>query len=1145
MRILNLFFKNINSLAGEGRIYFDQGPIAESGVFAITGPNGSGKTSILDIITLGLYGETFRFDKPAVHVMTKQTRECFAQVEFALGDDKYRANWEVKYDDIQQTKAPMPTMSLSQINDQEQLLADTPNQVRNKIAELTGMDFHKFSKSIVLPQGDFAAFLNALDSERMDILEKISGKDLYTDYRQQTETRFSQGQTRLRELQQDLNTLPLLDNSALEAAAEDLQDFKDQIIEYKQQQRQTQEQLTNLDNIAQLEHQQRQLQSQQLVLAKKIEHSQKDLQRIVDSQEALPFRSNIALLDSKQVLVEQQQATLDSYRKELLMLQQQLGQESDQPPLTSDKSLAEQKQVIDNLKLSVSELKSELPRQRELAASIQQELNVNRSGLAELDIWLQSHQADAILLNDFPDVVRLRNLRTERIQLSGKQKSQDNWTKKTTAGLKKNQSALQTIKTELTDLKERIAADQQTLLDIAQGRSFDELKELQQEQQLRVNDLKELFALAEVTAKLTDKGFFSWLGIKKNTEVPPNIVELESRLNDLKQEMSREENIIKVLEQALRNEALIKKMGIDRPKLVDGSPCFLCGSTAHPFVLKPPVFSDAKKALTDQRGKIQALKTKVDSASTQFSAAQKFGSKLSAKQQRLIQMHSQWTTLASRLNIMHNHLEIGDLSRQKALLLEETEELTKISNLVKQHAQLQRNIAKMNLDIETKQALLEKLTKTVEGLEHSWNNKPADFDEIEQNFAKCIAEEKTLTEKLEQQLSSLGEKLPPKGKEDKLYDRLTSRRQDYQIYLLRQQGLQKDLLVLTEQLQNSDNKIAAYQQQISSSLESLSQQERLGIHIAIIEKQKLIADQDQHWRVAQIEYKTIFQTLEEKIAGSHFASLDELKSLLHLIDEESQIRQALDSANTKWVEIEQQLQSLSTRLADESATANHLSQTELQQLLSETSQKIDIVEQEIFTLQNKLDKQQQYRERYQTILLEAEQQQLVFAQAEADMKLIQEDPAGFRQHIQQLMIDRLLSQTNQILEKLSGRYYVRSGPSEHGLSLEIEDGKQSNLRRLPQTLSGGESFVVSLALALGLAEIANNGKAIDSLFLDEGFGNLDAEALYLAMSTLESFKTYGKTVGVISHVEGVKKRIKTQIELVKKPNGHSELKLVA
>jgi exonuclease SbcC len=98
---------------------------------------------------------------------------------------------------------------------------------------------------------------------------------------------------------------------------------------------------------------------------------------------------------------------------------------------------------------------------------------------------------------------------------------------------------------------------------------------------------------------------------------------------------------------------------------------------------------------------------------------------------------------------------------------------------------------------------------------------------------------------------------------------------------------------------------------------------------------------------------------------------------------------------------------------------------------------------------------------------------------------------------------------------------------------------------LPKSLSGGESFVISLALALGLSELANNGKAVDSLFLDEGFGSLDADVLNTVVNTLQSLRMQGKTVGVISHVEAVKKRIKTRIEMVKKPNGLSQLKKVS
>ena len=1149
MKILNIFFKNINSLEGEGQVYFDQGPIADSGVFAITGPNGSGKSSILDVITLGLYGETFRFDKPAAHVMTKQTSECFAQVEFALGENKYRSSWEVHRSDSSSESIPMlPKMMLKRLSGEEEVLAETPNQVRHRVAELTGMDFHRFSKSIVLPQGDFAAFLNALDSERMDILEKISGTDLYADYKQRIEGQYTQSQTRLAQLQQEIATIPMLDQLSLEAAEQDLQDFSEQVSEFKQQQDLVKRQLAHFQSAADMRAKQQRIQSQRQELEQRIADYQLDLKRIADGQSATQFRAEVNLLDVKQVQVEEHQASLDSYRKELVMLQQKLGSETEIPPFSvSEKSLIEQKQAIDALKLSVSELKLELPRQRELAQSIRKQMGDNQAALSEIDLWFQAHLSDANLIEDFPDVVRLRQLRAERIDLGRKQKSQASWAKNITTARNKNKNALQSTQEDLVDLKAQIESDQQTLDAIAQGRSFDDLKELQQEQQARVDDLRELVSLAGVTSRLSNRGFLRLLGIKKKTDLPPNVPELQAALDDLLQEMSREENIIKVLEAALRNEALTKKMTADRAKLVDGKPCYLCGSTTHPYVEKPPVFTDAKKALVDQRGKIQGLRSRIDNATVQLKAAQKFDSQLSAKQQRLQQMHSQWTLLANRLNVMRDGMDIDNLSLQKRLLTQETEELDKLDKLVKQHAQLQRNLAKMRADIENKQAALEKLNLTVQQLDSQWAGRPPEFDEIEQRYNGCVAEEKTLVEKLEKQLLALGEKMPGKGKENALFDRLNSRRQDYQVYQMRQAGLQKESEALKQQLESCDNKIKVFEAQIASKTEQLGQQEQLGLHIAIIEKQKLIIDQEQQLRVSQIEHKTILQALSDRMAETAFSSVDELRALLQLIDKEVEIRRQLDEGKAKLIDLAQQLEQLTAAIDIEMAQIadEHLSEPVLQQQLDNVSRQLDIAEQEVQTLETKLAKQQQYQNKYQSLNSQIETEMLTFTQAQAEMAVINDDPAGFRRQIQQMMTDRLLSQTNQILEKLSGRYYVRSGSSEHGLALEIEDTKQKSVRRLPQTLSGGESFVVSLALALGLAEIANNGHAIDSLFLDEGFGNLDAEALYLAMTTLENLKTHGKIVGVISHVEGVKKRIKTQIELVKKPNGLSELKMVA
>ena len=1143
MRILNICFKNINSLEGEGRIHFDQGPIADSGVFAITGPNGSGKTSILDVITLGLYGETFRFDKPAAHVMTKQTDDCFAQVEFALGEEKFRSTWNAARSE---GEVQIPRMTLQRIDGQEEVLAETPAQVRNRIAELTGMDFHKFSKSMVLPQGDFAAFLHALDSERLDILEKISGSDLYADYRRQAEEQFSQAKTGLDRLQQDIASIPLLNQEAIDIAELDLHDFQDQAVELKQQQQAVLDLLAGLQNVAKLGQQRQQLERQRSELQSQAQHYDQDLRRIEAGRSVLQYRNDLTLVDDKQLQLERHRSTLETYRRESAMLQQQLsaGGASEQP--APNVSLEEQKQAIDSLKLTISEIKLELPRQNELAQAIQQQVADNQSALGEVENWLRDHASDAVLLTDFPDLVRLRNLRGELAELSSKQKAQANWSKNTTSALKKNKSALDTTRADLADLQEKIEADQQALDSIAQGRSFDELKETLQEQQIRVSEFQELNALAEVTARLSKKGWFSWLGGNKQDDLPDE-AEIQTKLDALLDEMQREENIIKVLEQAIRNEAIIKKMSADRAKLVEGQPCYLCGSTYHPYVLKPPVMTGAKKALVDQRGKIQALKSRIDSAMAQLKAAQKANSQMNAKQARLQQIRSQWILLANRLAVMRDGMEIGNLSLQKRLLTEETEELSKLNELVKQHAQLQRDIEKAKNSVVSKQAQLEKFTAAVTELEENWNNRPPEYIQVEQRLQACQAEEKALVEKLEAQLGALGEKLPKKGKENPLFDRFNARRQDYQIYQLRQKGLQDEINALNEKLQACQSTIIAYQERLSSSLEALGAQEKVGLHLALIEKQKLIADEDHQLRVAQIEFDAAQRSLNDKLAAAgSIGTLDELRELLRLIDQEADIQQKLADSTSKLAQLEQQVEQIGATLEAETGLQDaSLSESDLHRESRNLGERIDIAEQEIRTLHNKLDKQQQYRERYLALKEQMEEQQRLFAQAESELSLINDEHGGFRRRIQQMMIAKLLSHTNRILEKLSGRYYVRGEANDNGLALEIEDTKQKNLRRLPQTLSGGESFVVSLALALALAEMANNGKAIDSLFLDEGFGNLDAESLYLAMSTLEGLKTQGKTVGVISHVEGVKKRIKTQIELVKKPNGLSELKMVA
>jgi exonuclease SbcC len=266
--------------------------------------------------------------------------------------------------------------------------------------------------------------------------------------------------------------------------------------------------------------------------------------------------------------------------------------------------------------------------------------------------------------------------------------------------------------------------------------------------------------------------------------------------------------------------------------------------------------------------------------------------------------------------------------------------------------------------------------------------------------------------------------------------------------------------------------------------------------------------------------------------------------MLELIDRQPELEGQLTALETDIETMTAQLEQNNALLQAELAQADTtLSKEEVEVQLRSLAEKMDIAQLEVQRLERTLKEQAQQKQRHDAILAQLQDQEAIASQCLAEAQQIAaESGVEFRRRVQRQVAERLLAQTNEILEKISGRYYIRQAPSEQGLALEIEDTYQANVRRLPRTLSGGESFIVSLALALGLSELANNGRAVDSLFLDEGFGNLDAENLYTVISTLESLHTHGKVVGVISHVESVQKRFKAQLQVVRKPNGMGELR---
>ena len=147
----------------------------------------------------------------------------------------------------------------------------------------------------------------------------------------------------------------------------------------------------------------------------------------------------------------------------------------------------------------------------------------------------------------------------------------------------------------------------------------------------------------------------------------------------------------------------------------------------------------------------------------------------------------------------------------------------------------------------------------------------------------------------------------------------------------------------------------------------------------------------------------------------------------------------------------------------------------------------------------------------------------------------------FRIFAQKITLSQVLANANKYLNKINGRYNLILSPNndKDNLALYVIDKEQGGEVRPTTNLSGGERFIVSLALALGLSQISGSKARVDSLFLDEGFGSLDEDSLNTALDALAEVRREGRMIGIISHVQALKERIRAQINVIPRSEGVS------
>jgi exonuclease SbcC len=1259
MKILRIGGKNLASLAGEFEVDFEQEPLASSGLFAISGPTGAGKSTLLDALCLALYDATPRLLKGpragnflpdvGIEVLSVQDRrtllrrgtaEAYAEVDFVGNDEgRYRARWSVRRSRNRAAGALQPvTMSLQRLPELNPIGA-TKTEVLGEIERRIGLSFEQFTRSVLLAQNEFSAFLRTDENERGELLETLTGSAVYSEISRRAFERWRQEQEAMRRLTSRLQDHAPLAPSEREAIEQQLEQANLQLAAVDTRRAAIEERLRWHQELARLKAAETGAESAAAAANAELGLAAERRRRLatLDAvQPARPLMADLARLADEQRQVQSQLAAGDSALARALAAQQEAmrgqmeaerkleaaedAQRAAAPQLDRAKALDATLDTLVPAHAKARTARDEAAGEAVKAEAQQQakarELAAARESLQATSAWLDGQRALAGLAGqwsrweqrlvqaeeaarlDTQSAAALVDARAGAEQAANAAQRTAVALESATGLLATREAARQAAQEALAAIDSDLLRDERRQLDARRER----LAALEQAWNVLRNAHQRLAEL-DAGARQAERG---------RAAAQEAFEAARAAGIALDAQVAQAERLLKGAQLACAD-------GVEslRATLVDGDPCPVCGAEDHPYRHQDERLHAVLAALAEelaarrreQRGNLNLQAEQRAAFDTAVEKLAQLGREREGLAANVAELEQEWQDSelaaeapaeagrqawfagqAARLRADLDALDARDQGLGRARLARDAAQQAwdqtnaEHARLLQAAQMAQGQLARLDADIaglaarrdaaaSSLSALLAELDPVLseacgDGWQHPWQRDPAGWRAARAAQAREWQQKSELQARLANSIATLeaGQAALDERVPQALRQRDASAREFARIDAdLRERREERAVLFEGRKAVEVEQALAAAvtaaRQSVANCQAASLQSAQLEARVRAAQSQALsrIADlqgasQDAAARLAQwiedfagsdpdLEPVENEQQLASLLAVGAARIAQEREALLELDGRARQAAAVLAERRSQREQHQGRQAALPAIGAEGDAADTEAPQDAeaLARLLDSVQAERRSVHETAAGLAVRIREDEQRRERASAMMGEIERQRAIEERWARMAELIgSADGKKFRNYAQQFTLDVLLGYANIHLAQLARRYRLERVASQAGpsLALMVRDQDMGGEIRSVNSLSGGESFLVSLALALGLASLSSNRVKVESLFIDEGFGSLDSDTLGVAMDALDALQSLGRKVGVISHVQEMTERISTKV-LVRPAGGGS------